>query len=292
MMFRITAVAVAALLSACATVPEVEMAYAPSGHMTVPVFVGDRGPYQFVLDTGADTTVVYQRLAGRLGLPPAATQTLQGQTGQASLPGVRVPGIRLDGLSVGAFDTVILPDRSDGKPLDGIVGANVFGSRVLELDYPGGVVRAHRAGTRPKRLLPAGATPVTAVATEGKHLLLPVTVNGVRGTAVLDSGAKKSLMNSRFARAAGVDVSGAAFKDDGTIIGATNQPMVARRGPIGRIGYGGISREGVSMRVVDLPAFDAFGVGDRPAMLLGHDLLQDLHVVVDYPRLQIWFARP
>lgn len=66
--------------------------------------------------------------------------------------------------------------------------------------------------------------------------------------------------------------------------------MVARKGPIGQIGYGSISREGVGMWVVGLPAFDAFGAGGRPAMPMAHNLLHDLHAVVNDPRLQVSFA--
>ncbi|MEK6638843.1 MAG: retropepsin-like aspartic protease [Pseudomonadota bacterium] len=37
--------------------------------MTVPVMINGQGPFRFVIDTGADRTVISSELAERLGLP-------------------------------------------------------------------------------------------------------------------------------------------------------------------------------------------------------------------------------
>jgi hypothetical protein len=40
-----------------------------------------------------------------------------------------------------------------------------------------------------------------------------------------------------------------------------------------------------------LPVFEAFGVADRPAMILGMDLLKDVHLIADFPAGEVWMAR-
>src|SRR5579862_4916987 len=53
------------------------------GRIVVPVMVDGQGPFQFVLDTGANSTVVSPHLASALGLEVNATQTvvMNGVTG-------------------------------------------------------------------------------------------------------------------------------------------------------------------------------------------------------------------
>lgn len=58
----------------------------------VPVKIGGRGPYDFILDTGASTSAVDARLAKRLKLARTGeTAPISGVTGTADLPLVRVP---------------------------------------------------------------------------------------------------------------------------------------------------------------------------------------------------------
>jgi len=41
--------------------------------------------------------------------------------------------------------------------------------------------------------------------------------------------------------------------------------------------------------VADLPVFEAFGVADRPAIILGLDWLDKTRMVIDFPGRQVWF---
>jgi hypothetical protein len=42
--------------------------------------------------------------------------------------------------------------------------------------------------------------------------------------------------------------------------------------------------------VADLPVFAAFGVDDRPAIILGLDWLTATRMVIDFPARKVWFA--
>ncbi len=90
---------------------------------------------RFMLDTGAQVTVVGSRMAARLGLDPAAPEfevEIEGVTGQITM----APGYYIDAIDIPALGEwfqarqvpVVLLDVSspEGGTLDGIIGMNLF----------------------------------------------------------------------------------------------------------------------------------------------------------------------
>jgi len=271
---------------------EVPVSYAATGHPTVPTYVNGKGPYPFVFDTGAEGTAIYSAFAQRVGLAPLEdrSEVLQGQTGAASLDLTLVDELSVDGRTATDVEAVILPDRADGIPLNGIVGLDIMGGSVVEFDVPGNRVVLHPRDTQAAGLVQGPARRIEATRLTGGLLGIPVRIRGAEGIAVLDSGARDTRINWRFAAAAGVDPDWPGLTDDGVIQGATNNPVAAKRGDVGVIELGDIRKEGQSLRIVDLPVFEAFGVADRPAMILGMDLLKDAHLIVDFPLAAVWLV--
>src|SRR5688572_2477102 len=109
---------------------EVPIEIAATGHATVPV-QGAFGTRQFVFDTGAEGTAVYEDFAESAALPGIGTTSLQGQTGSSEVSLVRLSELKLDGVSKADIEAVKLPRRADGVPLAGIVGLDVFGDRTV-----------------------------------------------------------------------------------------------------------------------------------------------------------------
>jgi predicted aspartyl protease len=204
---------------------------------------------------------------------------------------VVLPSLAVDGRAIKNVEAVVLPDRADGVPLPGIIGLDLMGSYVVEFDSPSGRVALHPAGTSAVALGGREMKGTEAVRLTGGLLGLPVTINGARGIAVLDTGARDTRINWYLARAAGITPNTPGLVEDSAIQGATNNAVASRRGPIGTVELGGIRRDGVSARIVDLPVFEAFGVADRPAMILGMDLLKDVHLIADFPAGKVWMAR-
>jgi predicted aspartyl protease len=214
---------------------------------------------------------------------------LQGQTGRSDVASTTIREVVLDGRRAANIDAVILPDRADGVRLPGIVGLDVLGDYVADFNFLKAKLTLHPRGT-PAAALGVRFHRVAAERLRGGLLGLPVRINGTNGVAVLDTGARDSRINWRFAAAAGLRPDSPGLVDDGAIQGATNMPMMSRRGRVGDVWLGDFVRRNVSTRIVDLPVFDAFGVGDRPAMILGMDLLRDTRMVVDFHNAEVWFA--
>ena len=62
--------------------------------MTVPVSIDGRGPYGFIIDTGAERTVISRELAETLGLGPGNSATLFSMTEASQIQTVVIPGAR------------------------------------------------------------------------------------------------------------------------------------------------------------------------------------------------------
>ena len=273
------------LLAAVATpaFADVPIEIAASGHATVPV-QGSFGVRQFVIDTGAEGSAVYADFADSAGLVAAGSASLQGQTGTAEVPIMRIAELTLDGVRKAPIDAVKLPRRVDGVPLAGIVGLDVFGDRTVDFDLPRSRVALLPPGARPTGL---SGKPTLATPTTGDLLTVPVTIGSVTATAVIDTGARKTRINWALGRLLKVDPARLAKGD--TIQGATNTAFETGATRISGVRLGNRSLAEAPVLVADLPAFDAFGVADRPAIILGLDWLAETRMVIDFPARLVWF---
>ncbi|MET0269485.1 MAG: retroviral-like aspartic protease family protein [Sphingomonas sp.] len=265
--------------AAGATVP---LSVAETGHVTVPVTIDGKGPFQFVIDSGAEGTAVYARFADEQRLATApSSETLVGQTGTADVALVPLRTLALDGFVSRDISAVRLADRGDGLALDGIVGLDVLGDKTVDFDFRRRRVslRADIAG-RPR---PGG---IAATRMLGGLLAIPVEVNGARGLAVIDTGARETRVNHRFAQAAGLVAD--AGQAGGTIYGATNAAVEMASARTRDVTFAGVTLRDRSIRIVDLPVFAQFGLADRPAMLLGADYLADQRMVIDFRDGRVW----
>lgn len=106
----------------------------------VPVRLNGKGPYDFVLDTGATLTCIHTELAATLGLP--AARGISGIGAGAGGTG-RMRLVRIDSIRVGAATASDLPAcaidlghvRGAGVPADGLLGLNFLKPFRVTLDF-------------------------------------------------------------------------------------------------------------------------------------------------------------
>jgi predicted aspartyl protease len=107
--------------------------------LTIPVLVNGRGPFRFVLDTGASMTIVSAALGASLGLVPGKPQKGHGAGGSfpvtlTNVDSLAVGGVTEDHLTVALSDLTGL-SRLAGTEIQGIVGYNVLRKGRLVVDY-------------------------------------------------------------------------------------------------------------------------------------------------------------
>jgi predicted aspartyl protease len=68
--------------------------------IVVPVTINGSGPYDFVLDTGSNNTMLDQKLAEELALPRGGETTIVGVKGSASIAAVYAHSLSIAGATV------------------------------------------------------------------------------------------------------------------------------------------------------------------------------------------------
>jgi predicted aspartyl protease len=274
-------------LTAAPAVAEVPISIAASGHATVPVVRGDGRTYEFVFDTGAEGTAVYEAFSRSRNLPPIARRgTVVGQTGSSEVRLVRIATVQVDGVRADNVEAVVLPARADGVALAGIVGLDVFGRQLVDFDLPRRLVDLRPSGDVPSGLDPRRFVPATP--TTGGLLSVTVNVDGVDAVAVIDTGARRTRINWRLGRLLGM--APATVGTGQAIQGATNNAVATGEARVRQVRLGARLLADQPVLVADLPVFEAFGVRDRPAIILGMDWLDRTRMVVDFPARKVWFV--
>lgn len=208
-----------------------------------------------------------------------------GQTGEASLPLRRIARLKVDGRTVGPIVASELPDRTDGAVMAGIIGLDVMGKYLVDFDLPSARL-ALLDGIEAEALSASLGPAVSARAVEGGLLAVQVEVNGVTGWGVIDTGARETRINTRFAKLANVEDDKTATAT--TVHGATNSASTLQPGRTRTVRLLGKELGETSIRIADLPVFEAFGIHKEPAMIIGADYLGRFRLLIDFPTRRVW----
>ncbi|GGI89747.1 hypothetical protein GCM10007973_27640 [Polymorphobacter multimanifer] len=153
----------------------------------VDVSINDTGPYRFLVDSGADRSVVGTALAARLGLPLAGVAMLQSMAGRSEVQTVEVDSLSLGRATSRAMRLPALPEAWIGA--DGLIGIDALGTQRILLDYERRRVTVQPSSSAPERSA-AGEEEivVTARRRKGQLILTQVRAGGLSLYAVVDSG--------------------------------------------------------------------------------------------------------
>lgn len=129
----------------------------------------------FLVDTGANTSVLNPETAARLGLEVTEDWgVLSGLSGSASMNHAVLPTLGLGGFALEDIEVAVgapgMGTQAGWMPLDGLLGTNVWSRFVMELDYPADLLVLHRPGSTP--LPRRGAS----MHFDGQHVRAAVTV--------------------------------------------------------------------------------------------------------------------
>jgi hypothetical protein len=264
---------------------------AGDGHDTIPAFVNGKGPFAFILDTGADGSAVYRWFADGEHLPKGKTRAVDGQTGSVSSATYSLKSLSVDEHAIHNVVADGLPNRHDEGVEAGVAGNDLMDGTIAIFDFPCRSVEIRAKPVDVHAIVPTDSVMVQAGSVpDGTLLTLPVTVGGVEGAAYLDTGSRDTRMSPSFAAAAHIDPSSPAFRDADLIFGFKSKGTASRIGPVGTIQFAGITVTHAEARVMDLPVFGSFHPGGPPAMILGTDLMQGHRLVYDHEAKQFWFT--
>jgi predicted aspartyl protease len=289
-MRRILATAACCALLPLAAHSAVPLSPGGNGHWLVPARIDGKGPFPVILDTGADESGVYAWFAKQQGLTAGPTRDIGGMTGNVTTPSYALKSIEIDGHALRNIAVDSYPDRHDAEIEAGVAGNDLMDGTITVFDFPCKQVHIWPKPINVATLLsPKARMFKGGTVNDGTQLTFNVSINGVHGVAVLDTGSRDTRINNAFARAAGIDPTSSRFHDAETIYGANSKGMPSRKGPIGTVSFAGLDVRNAQARVMDLPVLDSFGIGNGPAMIFGLDLMQNFRLIYDHEAKQFWF---
>ena len=255
-----------------------------AARMTIPVMVDGQGPFAFVVDTGADRTVVSRALAERLHLPAGRRVRLHDTAGAAEVPTV-VMDLAFGGRDVRGVQAPLLESRNLGAA--GMLGIDSLHDQRVIMDFNASTFAAstsHRAADIANQIVVYGRSRF------GQLVLVNAQADGQRVYVILDSGAQNTLGNSALQRLMN-SAAAVARPPTNDVISVMGGVTPARTNRISSIDLGGIELHGVPVAYADLEIFREFGLQGKPAMLLGMDVLRLFRSVsVDFLRREVAFV--
>ncbi len=252
--------------------------------MTVAVQVNGQGPYRFVVDSGADTSVIGTSVARALKLPASTPVTLHSVTGSAQVERVQVDALGLGQTALEALELPVLRDHDIGAA--GMIGIDALVEQRLMLDFEKRVIKVEDAHRPPQRM--AGEIVVTARRRRGQLILTEAKANGKRVDAVIDTGSELTIGNIALR-----DQLLRRYGDRFTTIavtGVTGVTMDLQMARIAELRLGSVVMQNVSIAFADVPPFRVFGLDGAPALLLGTDLMETFRrVSLDFRARKVRF---
>ena len=238
--------------------------------MTVGVRLSGTGPFQFLVDTGADRTAISRELAARLGLAKGEKAAIHTIAGVATVATATIPDLELTRTPVTVRDAPLLD--SDNMGADGILGVDSLHSQRVLFDF----------GTQTLSIVPSalpdfrdepGTIVVQAERKNGRLVVTNATANGHDLIVVIDTGAELSVGNEALRK----QLVGRNLVDPyqqvqlqsvtGTMI--TGDYMFVRQ-----LEIGGLTLHNLAIVFAESHAFQELKLDRRPALLLGMNAIR------------------
>ena len=262
---------------------------AAQNRMTVPVSIGQRGPWGFVIDTGAERTVVSRELAGTLGLQAGPEIRLVAMTGPSAVPSVIVPALTVSSV---APSTIVAPalDRRHLGAL-GMLGIDALQGHRIDIDF-GRATMVLRPSRRRRIVAGSHGDQVVVVARSlyGQLIVTDARWRGKRIAVVIDTGSTMTVGNPALLALIGER---ARRLGPTTAVSVTGATLNADIHVVDDLTIGGIALDQLPVAFADAAPFHRFGLQKRAALMLGMDTLRLFRRVrIDFANRDIEFTMP
>lgn len=254
--------------------------------LTVPVTIMGQGPFRFMVDTGAQATVLSSELAEQLQLYDRESALLVGMASSRDVETTMVPDFAL-GDRVFTIRTAPIVAGSNIGSADGILGLDSLQNQRVLLDFEHDEMRIadsfDAGGSRSYDII------VRARARLGQLIIHRARIDGVNTSVIVDTGAQSSIGNIalRERLRQRTDLANTVMTDvNGVQI--SGQTRVVRN-----MDLGDVRLTNFPVAFANAPTFEALGLADRPAMILGMAELRMFdRVAIDFRSQRILFDLP
>jgi predicted aspartyl protease len=256
------------------------------GRVMAPVYVNGIGPFAFVVDTGASSTVIAPRVVRRLSLPVdnVNSKLLRGITGSEVVPTVMVNDITAGGIKLVNSNLPVVEPRVFADA-DGIFGADAFARGCLVVNF----VRARLAVLEKQcPRVDDDWEVVRARLQFGGLVVVDARVGKTRAVAIIDTGAERSLGNLALLKAIQEERTIKREANRTQVYAATSQAVFGDLVKTPAVRVGRIQVGSLQVVYGDFEVFRIWEVQDQPAIVLGIDVLGMTDaMMIDYRRSEL-----
>ena len=246
----------------------------------LPTYVNGKGPFGFVLDTGAAMSVLTKELADAIGVKGTEVKEALGAAGQR----IEVPLGRVDSISIGKSNaeniqvgiTTELPKCIGAR---GALGYNFLKGFVVTIDYESNLLTLASPGDETSQARAMQAyVPLRLAKPDRPILLVDVLVNA-RETYqfILDTGASQTIVSPEMAQRMGI---GGTTADSIIGVGGATPSSV---GISTSLSIGEASLSNVTVIIADIFSGLSKAVGAKFDGILGFNFLSRFKIEIDYP---------
>jgi predicted aspartyl protease len=241
------------------------------GRVVVPVMVNGHGPFRFIVDTGANHSTISPGLARDLGLTPAEAHSiiLDGITGTSQVSFVTIDRLQAGDLTIEntALPVVWAPVMAGA---DGFLGAAGLTEKSLLVDFQRNRVTISRGV---EAALRANSMKIHAVRLAGGLMAFEARISGVPVRAVIDTGAERTLGNLALRDALRARRTHGVLATMTSVYGATKDVEPGEIQIVPPIVIDSLRITDVAMVFGEFHIFNVWGMQDKPAMIVGMDVL-------------------
>ena len=258
--------------------------------LTTSVYINEKGPYRFLVDTGAERTLLAAEVAAQLGLPQGRKVLVEGIIRGEPAVLVGIASLRMGSLVCPPLEVPVLPRRMLG--VDGYLGLDVLDKHRVVLDFRGGTLSV----VRPQGFFAAmwehwDEAVVHTLGGSGRLRASDCKVGDVRAAAFVDTGAEVSVANPALYAALRQTVRDRLLAQGSVgLYGVTGGSITGLITNIRDIRVGELHLTYTPFVVAPLEVFDVWGLSREPALLFGMDCLRRFaRVSIDYGRKELRF---
>ncbi len=255
--------------------------------MTVPVNIEQSGPFDFIIDTASQRTILSKEIAGNLNLEIEDTVNVVALAGNTTVNTVYVPELTLGQRSYGGLISPTF--RATNIGADGVLGLDSLQGQRILFDFITKKISVEDTTTKMKSRSRREIV-VTARRRSGQLIFTNAVISGIKVNVIIDTGGETSIGNKALQRRLRmrssslqqiklIDVTGKSVDADYGI---------AQNLEIGRARFGQIP-----IAFSDIEPFRALKLDKKPALFLGMNALRTFdRVAIDFANRKIYFLLP
>ncbi len=257
-----------------------------ANRMTVPVSIGASGPYNFIIDTGAERTVVSRQLADSLKLAAGRRVRVTTMAGASELGTYMLPELRVSRVTPDPIEAPSVDAYNLGAP--GMLGIDALKGHAVSIDFDKNVMEVRPAKKRGMDIGPDDIV-IRAKNLYGQLIVTDAHYRGKRISVVIDTGSPVTIGNLALLRKVKTEKS----LGNVALMAVTGQFLSADYRVIDSLNIAGIGFHRVPIAFADALPFKRFGLTDTPALMLGMDSLKLFRrVQIDFANREIRFTLP